>query len=267
MEAVWPVMERIPLLPNEDERTHRSHDGLSARATSDVAHTVTRQCPTRVRHVVLGMTVAAYMITYMDRVVISSAAPVIQKELGFSLITMGWILSSFNWGYALFQIPGGWLGRPDRPAPRAGSDRELVEHIHVPDCAGVERRFDGRDPVPVRHGRSRSVSHATRSLSRWLLPGERGFAQGVTHAGSRLGAAFTPPLVVLLIAHYSWRAAFLVFGGLGLMWAATWFWYYRDTPEEHRGVNAAERELIHTRFGRFTAARRRRRPLAADPRQ
>src|ERR1700757_2305899 len=72
--------------------------------------------PTRVRHVVLGLTVAAYMITYMDRVVISSAVPSIQKEFGFSIITMGWILSSFQWAYALFQIPGGWLG--DRFGPR-----------------------------------------------------------------------------------------------------------------------------------------------------
>src|SRR5271156_1461043 len=72
--------------------------------------------PTRVRYIVLAMTIAAYMITYIDRVVISSAAPVIQKEFGFSLVTMGWILSSFNWGYALFQIPGGWLG--DRIGPR-----------------------------------------------------------------------------------------------------------------------------------------------------
>ena len=34
--------------------------------------------PTRVRHIVLGLTVAAYMITYMDRVVISAALPVIR---------------------------------------------------------------------------------------------------------------------------------------------------------------------------------------------
>src|ERR1700676_297821 len=72
--------------------------------------------PTRVRYVVLSLTVAAYMITYMDRVVISSAAPVMQKELALSMVTMGWILSSFRWGYALFQIPGGWLG--DRIGPR-----------------------------------------------------------------------------------------------------------------------------------------------------
>src|SRR5204863_768259 len=72
--------------------------------------------PTHVRHVVLGLTVAAYMITYMDRVNISSAVPVIQKEFGFSLVTIAWILSAFRWGYALFQIPGGWLG--DRIGPR-----------------------------------------------------------------------------------------------------------------------------------------------------
>src|SRR5437588_11709344 len=71
---------------------------------------------THVRYVVLALTVAAYMITYMDRVVISSAVPTIRKELGFEMVTMGWILAAFNWAYALFQIPGGWLG--DRIGPR-----------------------------------------------------------------------------------------------------------------------------------------------------
>src|ERR1044071_9228929 len=72
--------------------------------------------PTAIRYGVLGMTVAVYMITYMDRVVISNAAPSIRSELGLSLVTMGWILASFRWSYALFQIPGGWLG--DRIGPR-----------------------------------------------------------------------------------------------------------------------------------------------------
>src|SRR5438309_6352881 len=75
-----------------------------------------QQRPTHVRHVVLGLTILAYMITYMDRVVISAAVPAIQNEFGFSIITMGWILSSFQWAYAIFQIPGGWLG--DRLGPR-----------------------------------------------------------------------------------------------------------------------------------------------------
>jgi MFS family permease len=60
--------------------------------------------PTHVRYIVLGLTIGAYMITYIDRVVISSAVPSIQKEFGFSIVTMGWILSSFQWAYAI-----GWV--------------------------------------------------------------------------------------------------------------------------------------------------------------
>jgi sugar phosphate permease len=86
---------------------------------------------------------------------------------------------------------------------------------------------------------------ATRSLSRWMRPTERGFAQGATHAGSRLGGAITPPIVAIaIIPLFGWRAAFYAFGVLGVVWSIGWFAYYRDTPEEHAGVNDAEREVI-----------------------
>ena len=80
-----------------------------AIATSTLAR------PTRVRHLVLAMTIAAYMITYMDRVVISSAAPVIKKNSASRWSPWAGFCS-FRWGYSLFQIPGGWLG--DRIGPR-----------------------------------------------------------------------------------------------------------------------------------------------------
>jgi len=70
----------------------------------------TGERPTRVRHVVLGLTVAAYMITYMDRQILAVARPAIRDELGISLVMMGWITFSFRIAYALFQLPGGWLG-------------------------------------------------------------------------------------------------------------------------------------------------------------
>jgi MFS family permease len=202
--------------------------------------------PTHVRHVVLAMTVAAYMITYMDRTVISSATPVIQKEFGFSLITMGWILASFNWAYALFQVPGGWLG--DRIGPRRALT--LIVTWWSVFTSATALGWNAASMIAIRFlfgmGEAGAFPTATRSLSRWLLPGERGFAQGITHAGSRLGAALTPPVVVLLMVRYGWRTAFVAFGGLGLLWAAAWFLYYRDTPEQHSGVNIGERELIHS---------------------
>jgi sugar phosphate permease len=205
--------------------------------------------PTRVRHVILGLTVAAYMITYMDRVVIAAAAPVIQKEFAFDMVTMGWILSSFRWGYALFQIPGGWLG--DRVGPRRALTW-IVTWWSVFTSA-TTLAWSAVSMVTVRFlfgvGEAGAFPIATRSLSRWLLPSERGFAQGITHAGSRLGGALTPWLVVKLMTRYGWRSAFMSFGALGLLWAAVWFWYYRDTPTEHTSVNKAELDLIHNALG------------------
>jgi sugar phosphate permease len=202
--------------------------------------------PTRVRYIVLGLTIAAYMITYIDRTVISSAVPSIQKEFGFSIVTMGWILSSFQWAYALFQIPGGWLG--DRIGPRRALTL-IVSWWSVFTCATVFAWSAGSMAL-IRFlfgmGEAGAFPIATRSLSRWMLPTERGFAQGATHAGSRLGGAITPALVVLIIARWGWRAAFLCCGALGLIWATVWYWYYRNTPDEHHSVNTGERELIRS---------------------
>ena len=203
----------------------------------------------------LALTVAAYMITYMDRVNIASTVPVIQKELGLSMVTMGWILSSFRWGYALFQIPGGWLG--DRIGPRRAL--ALIVTWWSIFTSATALAWSAGSMAAFRFlfgvGEAGAFPIATRSLSRWMLPAERGFAQGVTHAGSRLGAALTPSLVVFLMIAYGWRAPFFVFGAMGLVWAALWFWYYRDTPAEHASVNAAERSLIETSLGGGRSAR------------
>jgi MFS transporter, ACS family, glucarate transporter len=205
--------------------------------------------PSRVRRVVLWMTVAVYAITYMDRTAIGSAVPSIQKEFGFSLVTMGWILSSFRWSYALCQIPGGWLG--DKIGPRRALT--FIVTWWSAFTAFTTLAWNAASMIAIRAifgvGEAGAFPIATRSLSRWILPGERGYAQGITHAGSRLGAALTPPLVVFLIAAYGWRAPFVTLGCLGLLWAVMWFFYYRDTPEEHPAVNAAELEQIHGASG------------------
>jgi sugar phosphate permease len=190
------------------------------------------------------------MITYMDRVAISSAAPLIQKEFGFSMVTMGWILSSFRWGYSLFQLPGGWLG--DRLGPRRALS--LIVCWWSLFTAATALCWSAGSMAVTRFlfgmGEAGAFPIATRSLSRWMLPSERGYAQGVTHAGSRLGAALTPPIVVALMASYGWRSPFYLFGALGIGWAVVWYFYYRDTPAEHSSVNRAEREILHGALGK-----------------
>ena len=201
--------------------------------------------PTHVRHVVLGLTVAAYMITYMDRQVLATTRPAIMEELGISLVAMGWVTFAFRMAYALFQIPGGWLG--DTIGARRALTMVVSWWSAFTALTAVAWSAASMIVIQVFFGLGEAGAFpiATRSLSRWMRPTERGFAQGITHAGSRLGGAITPPIVALaIVPFFGWRAAFYAFGVLGVVWSAVWFFYYRDTPEEHAGTNDAERELI-----------------------
>ncbi len=212
--------------------------------------------PTRARHVVLWMTVAVYMITYMDRVVLSATTPDMRKELGFSLVTMSYVVAAFRWSYALFQVPGGLLG--DKIGPRRALS--LIVTWWSVFTSLTATAWSSGVMIGIRFlfgiGEAGAFPIATRSLSRWMLKSERGFAQGVTHAGSRLGSALTPPIVAWMILTFGWRFPFFAFGTLGIVWAVTWFFYYRDSPDEHSGVNSAELELIHSGGAvRGTAAR------------
>lgn len=222
-------------------------------AIPGTAPTATRTRPTRARHVVLWLTVLAYLITYMDRVVIATAAPSIQREFGFSDQTLGWIFASFSIAYALFQIPGGWLG--DRFGPRRALTGVVVWWSAF--TAITATTWSAGSMMVTRFlfgmGEAGAFPIATRSLSRWMLPAERGWAQGVTHAGARLGGAVTPALVAALILAFGWRMPFFLFALIGLGWAALWFWYYRDTPREHKSVNPAELEMIEGSLGRGKA--------------
>jgi MFS transporter, ACS family, glucarate transporter len=181
----------------------------------------------------------------MDRQVLATTRPAIMEELGISLVAMGWVTFAFRMAYALFQVPGGWLG------DTIGARRALTMVVSWWSAftALTALAWSAASMIVIQVffglGEAGAFPIATRSLSRWMRPTERGFAQGITHAGSRLGGAITPPIVALaIVPFFGWRAAFYAFGVLGVVWSAVWFYYYRDTPEEHSGVNEAERELI-----------------------
>ena len=214
-----------------------------------MASPVSYATPSRVRYVVLLLTVAAYLITYLDRTLLSAAAPSIQKEFSFSLETLGWVLASYQFAYALFQIPGGWLG--DKFGPRFALTGVVIWWSVFTAFTTLTWSVTSLAVVLFLFGMGEAGAFpiATRSLSCWILPSERGFAQGATHAGSRFGGAITPIIATFLIARYGWRMPFLVFAIPGLIWAAVWFWYYRDTPAQHKGVNKSERALIEGALG------------------
>jgi MFS transporter, ACS family, glucarate transporter len=205
--------------------------------------------PSRVRLSVLALVIGVYFITYLDRVLLSNALPVIQKQFKFSIETFGVIMGCYNWAYAIFQIPGGWFG--DRAGPRIALASVVIWWSVFTFITGfsVSVTMMMVCLFLIGMGEAGAFPISNRALSRWMLPTERGFAQGSTHAGSRLASTAAPILVATLIGLYGWHVPFFLFAMVGLVWAVVWIWYYRDVPSEHASVNEAERDKIRSALG------------------
>jgi sugar phosphate permease len=196
------------------------------------------------RWMVLLLLCLMYFITYLDRVSISNAAPLISHEFGFSKATMGVIFSAFVWAYALCQVPGGWLG--DRFGPRKVLTVIMVYRALI--AAVTTRAMSFSSFWVVRFmlgvGEAGAFPTATRAMQMWFPRQERGFVQGISHAASRFGAAVGPPLAVALMIHYGWRVVFYVIGVISVLWAVLFALLYRNMPEEHQTVSQSELAVI-----------------------
>ncbi len=200
--------------------------------------------PSKGRWYILLLISVMYLITYLDRVNISTAAPEIIKEFGFDKITMGVIFSAFVWSYALFQVPGGWL------SDKFGARRVLAGVVTfwslMTAATGLVAGATSFKIIRFLFGvgEAGAFPGATRAMQLWYPRSERGFVQGITHSASRAGAALAPPIVLAIMLNFGWRAAFFICGGIGLLWSIWWALSYRNLPEDHGMVNRTELEHI-----------------------
>ena len=198
----------------------------------------------RARYAVLVSLSLMYFIAYIDRTNISVAGPFISKELGLDKQQLGFVFSVFAYTYTAMQILGGWLA--DRFGPRLILFLLCVVWsigtILTGMVGGVVSLVLVRLVVGI--GEGGAFPAATRAMSFWFPPQERGMAQGVTHSFARLGGAAAPFAVVGITAQYGWRAAFFVLGVASAVWAAWWVTSFRNTPREKRSVAPEELEEI-----------------------
>ena len=200
--------------------------------------------PTRVRYWVIVFSVTLAIFSYIDRVALSRAAPNVQADLHLTKIQFGWVLSAFVTCYALFEIPSGYLG--DRLGPRGVLLRIVLWWSFFTFATGRAWNFVSLFTCQALFGMGEAgcFPNITKSLSIWLPQEEKVRAQGIIWLFARWGGAFTPLLVVSLLHYISWRNAFAIFGSLGIVWAAFFYWWFRDDPHDNPRLNEAERELI-----------------------
>jgi ACS family glucarate transporter-like MFS transporter len=200
--------------------------------------------PSRTRHGVIAFAVLLGVVHYIDRVCISKARPFIQNDLGFDDTQMGYVFSAFTLAYALFEIPGGWLG--DKWGPRRVLPAIVMFWSVFTAATGYA--WNLMSMLVCRFlfgaGEAGGFPNIAKMFSIWLPQREHGVAQGITWMAARWGGAVTPLLVVWVLSFMSWRMTFVLFAGLGVIWAVSFYLWFRDNPREHKGVNAAEMLML-----------------------
>ncbi|MEM1326511.1 MAG: MFS transporter [Bacteroidota bacterium] len=198
------------------------------------------------RHLVaVGMFLLALLL-YIDRVCISVAKENIAGDLGLSDKAMGWVLSAFALGYALFQVPSGAM--VDRFGPR----RVLTSIVSIWSVltALTGAAWNYVSLLVIRFafgaGEAGAFPGMSRAIFSWIPLKERGIITGINFSGSRLGAAFALPLVAWMITNYGWRSTFFILGFIGVIWALVWWFAFRDTPEKQPNLPTEERDYIVT---------------------
>ena len=196
------------------------------------------------QHRVLGMLSLLSIITYVDRVCIGVAGPRMQDSLHISPQAWGWVTSVFFLSYSAFEIPSGALG--DRIGPRRVLTRIVLWWSAFTSLTGAVSSYSTLLLVRFCFGMGEAGAYpnAATVIGRWIPVRRRARAWGIVWMTSQIGAAISPLLVVPIQARYGWQASFYVFGFLGVIWAASWYAWFRDSPREMAGVSAVERDEI-----------------------
>jgi MFS transporter, ACS family, D-galactonate transporter len=228
------------------------HGHRDLRPLSDAATGIATR-PSRVRLMILALLTLGTLINYLDRTVISVAAPLMKSELHLDAVTLGIVFSAFSWTYAAAQIPGGIL--LDRIGVRITyflsvtiwSVFTLLQGLVTNSWSLIACRMGlGLAEAPAFPSNS-------RVLGTWFPQAERASATGVYSVGQYFGLAFLSPLLFWISGAFGWRALLVIVGAAGILFGFVWYALYRD-PHESR-ANKAELDHI-TAGGGFASASR-----------
>lgn len=210
-----------------------------------------------VRWVIPLLLFIAIMFNYTDREIWTITAPAYAYAFGwtksissygvngagiaeYSLILFGWSLA-----YALFNFPGGSI------VDRFGLRKSMATFYAIWSIFTVLTAFTfsfismlivrlfmggGEGPVwPVN----------AKTAKTWTNRFDESKAYTWAGAGQAVGPVVAATLGVAIYYLFGWPAPFILFGALGVIFALIWYFYVRDTPSEHKGVNIEELNYIN----------------------
>lgn len=190
----------------------------------------------------MGLLMLGSILNFLTRSTLAVAAPTILPDLHITEQQYSWILAAFQIAIMLQPICGYVM---DVLGLRIGLAIFAIAWSLVNMAHGLAHSWQVLAGLRALLGFSEGSANPAgmKATAEWFPAKERGLAGGVYNIGASLGSMIAPPLVVWAILSYNWQSAFLITGGLGLIWAALWLAFYQS-PERHRRLSDREREYI-----------------------
>ena len=197
---------------------------------------------TRTRLLILALVTVGTMINYLDRTVISVAAPLMSSELGLDAAVMGIVFSAFSWTYAAAQIPGGIV--LDRLGVRLTYFLSVTIWSAFTLLQGFATGLTSLIACRMGLGIAEAPAYPSNSrvLGTWFPQAERARATGVYSVGQYFGLAFLSPVLFWTAGTFGWRALLIIVGAIGIGFGVVWYALYRDPKDS--GANQAELDHI-----------------------
>jgi len=182
------------------------------------------------------------IINYLTRSTLGVAAPTILRDLHITAQEYSWIVGTFQGAIMLQPICGYVL---DVVGLKAGFAIFAVAWSIISMAHSLAYSWPVFAALRGLLGFAEGCANPAgmKATAEWFPAKERGLAGGLFNVGASVGSMLAPPLVVWAILTYSWQAAFVMTGIVGLAWVSLWLAFY-NSPDRHPRLSAAERDYI-----------------------
>jgi ACS family hexuronate transporter-like MFS transporter len=192
---------------------------------------------------IVGLICLGTIINYLARNSLAVLAPELQKKLNFTTQEYSYIVGAFQIGYTIMQSVCGFaldfLGLK-LGFSLFGAAWSVFNMLHAAAASWLGLAlFRGL----LGLSEAAAIPAGIKAISEWFPAKERSVAVGYFNAGTSLGALLAPPLVIWVSLQHGWQTAFVVTGGVGFIWVALWWSFYRS-PQDHWLLGDRERQYI-----------------------
>ena len=194
---------------------------------------------------------AAVFLNYVDRGAVGIAAPLMIADLDLTATEFGLIVSAFFWVYAPVQLLVGWL------VDRFSVYKLMAGGVLLWALATLAMGFVGGFTsllvlrIMLGVGETIAFPGGSKIITRHVAPERRGIANAAMALGIALGPAAGTLAGGLILAEFGWRAIFIVFGLVTLLWLAPWQLTVRRLGAEARESAAAAHVPVARLIGKW----------------